>query len=148
MNIKIKIINISIIFIFIFLYYYPAYSLDSINRKNRLLAESTQQDELDDIEKPRIITKVYKSTDPYFEYLDEDTNTDPTLETDVINKQELIYNRGKNKIKYIPKFRKEAIDQNIVNKKILFLPWIGLLILILFLSFIFKYLLKNKHGGR
>ena len=112
-------------------------SLKSDEDKNDSFDELNQSNESD------ITTKIYKSTDPSFELLDKQSDIDPASETDILSKEELISKKKNHTSSVI--HRKKKIESGVVEEKSrTLLPWLVLVLLILILSFIFKYLLQKK----
>ncbi|OGI20563.1 MAG: hypothetical protein A3B68_05835 [Candidatus Melainabacteria bacterium RIFCSPHIGHO2_02_FULL_34_12] len=111
------------------------------NRSNEVDESFLSDDELSD---ENITTKIYKSTDPSLDLLELDTNLDPSLENDVLTKDELLRRNKKN-------LKSKIIDKNIEKYKALaingngkFFPWVMLVILIIAVWGLFKVILKRK----
>ena len=102
--------------------------------------------ELEDLDKSNIKTNIYKSNDPSFELIDDDTKLDSNTEIDILNKEDLLKTSkpGKNKIVKRHKNKDSNVTVSVSNKNHMILPWLVSLVLILLLSIIFKIVLQKK----
>ena len=113
-----------------------------------LVSPSDELDEDKDGDRDsNITTKVYKSTDPSYELLEDESEVDPTLESDLVSKEDLIsmyqYGKGKGKSKLVQ--RSKITDVKLAtNENHIIYPWVISLVLILSLGFIFKFLIKKS----
>ena len=118
---------------------------NEISKEKSINKESSNDLEEEEAEST-ITTKIYKSTDPTLDFLEEQTKLQYVLESDILTKDELLSKSKKNKItkrrKSIHK-ETEAIDIK-KNEYSFLLPWIVLFLLVSILGLIFKMLKKIK----
>ena len=101
-------------------------------------------DELNELDKLNIKTNIYKSNDPSFELIDDDTKFDSNAETDILRKEDLIEMSKPHMNKIVKRYKNENVNIPVNNKSYMILPWLVSLVLILLLSIIFKVLLQKK----
>lgn len=138
------------VLLYIFTYSLKVYSQqvsdDSMSMLQTVIKETaTNTDDLVETDDSNITTKIYKSTDKFSKFLDEQFNSETTSDVDVLTKDELIrQGNGKSKKdKYLKRLiKKDEVKRNSNNN--FFLPWLALLSLVAILSVIFNILKKNK----
>ena len=109
---------------------------EEINTKDYL------PNEINELNEDNITTKIYKSSDPSLDLLEDDSSLDPSIENDVLSKDELFQKNKKNK--YYK--RNKKTESNIINlpSKRAMLPWLILISMVILLGVIFSFLKKKK----
>lgn len=107
--------------------------------------KSLDEDDLNDFDESGITTKIYKSNDSALDLFDNNESMlDPTNENDILNKDELI-----SMSKIIKRKTKKLMIQKepsaLDSKTIVILPWIVSIVLMLLLTFIFKFLIQKTN---
>lgn len=107
-----------------------------------IVDEDPLDDDLDKQGESRITTKIYRSDDPSLDLIDETSNIDPTIQSDVVDKDDLlmggkIHGRKKNII------HEDMNKQVSIGKRKMLFPWLIAFVLVVFLSVIFKYLIRK-----
>ena len=101
--------------------------------------------EINELDEENITTKIYKSSDPALDLIEDNSNLDPSIENDVLSKDELFQKSKKcTKQKYFQRHKKKELTVISVPSKRELLPWLVLIVLVLFLSLLFRFLLKKK----
>ncbi|MBI3589940.1 MAG: hypothetical protein HY094_01010 [Candidatus Melainabacteria bacterium] len=110
--------------------------------------DSTEEsDELNELDKSNIKTNIYKSNDPSFELIDDNTKFNSNAETDILKKEDLLEMSNPHKHKIVKRYKNDDsnnVNASVNNKSYMILPWLVSLVLILLLSIIFKVLLQKK----
>ena len=107
-----------------------------------IVDEDPLDDDLDKQDESRITTKIYRSDDPSLDLIDETSNIDPTIQSDVVDKDDLlmggkIHGRKKNIL------HEDMNKQVSIGKRKMLFPWLIAFVLVVFLSVIFKYLIRK-----
>jgi len=121
---------------------------EELNTTGKVSPRSTPQEDLkskesllQEVEESNITTKIYKSTDPSLEKLNEGTQFEHTLQGEIIDKDELI---GKSKSSKYTKRSVKKEDKATKQKNNFFFPWFMAFTLLIVLFFIFKVFLRKK----
>ncbi len=120
---------------------------NEISKEKSVNKESSNDLEEEEAESA-ITTKIYRSTDPTLDFLEEQTKLQYVLESDILTKDELLNKSKRNKNKIIKRKKSihketEAVDIK-KNEYSFLLPWIVVFLLISILGLIFKMLKKIK----
>lgn len=116
----------------------PSIPKSFIKKFNEVETNKTPIQDITLDESTEITTKIYKSTDKSTSFLEDDESNEATTEKEIITKDELL---GKIKKRTAQNIYFENGSQRPRN---IFLPWIVLVILILIVSFIYRFLKENK----
>ena len=107
--------------------------------------DETSSEDVNELYDSNITTKIYKSSDPALDLLDDkESMLDQTLEGEILNKDELI------SMSKIIKRKSESIPtrKKIESKKkleFIMLPWVMSIILVFFLTLIFRFLVQKTN---
>ncbi len=108
--------------------------------------EDSSEEEVDELDESNITTKVYKSNDPALDLIeDKESMLDPTLESEILNKDELI---GMSKVtnrKAIRMDYREQLEKS-RNSMFVMLPWLVSIVLIALLVIIFRFFVKKSNS--
>jgi len=99
-------------------------------------------DEIDELNEENITTKIYKSSDPSLELIEDNSSLDPSIESDVLTKDEL-FKKGKGKYKHHKQHKQNKPKFALPSKRQM-LPYAILVGLIFLLGILFKFLAKKK----
>ena len=106
---------------------------------------SSNEDDLNNFDESGITTKIYKSDDPSVDLFDNNESMlDSTLESDILNKDELI-SMSKVINRKIKRFIFKKEPDALGSRTISILPWLISIVLILLLTFIFKFLIQKTN---
>lgn len=101
-------------------------------------------DEIEQDEMSTITTRIYKSSDPSFELLQNDYDIDQSFDSDIIRKEELI-GKSHGRTTYSIKHSKVNNVNNIfLSKYKIFFPFIVFLFIASLLAFVFRFLGSKK----
>lgn len=109
---------------------------EEINTKDYLPNEINELNEED------ITTKIYKSSDPSLDLIEDNSNLDPSIENDVLSKDELLQRSKKDK--YFRRTKKANSNMITLPSKRAMLPWLILVSMVVLLGVIFDFLKKKK----
>lgn len=130
-------------------------SISTIPGKTMLTAApniiTTNDNELDELSKSSITTKIYRSNDPALDLIEGSSEINTTSFSDLINKDELLKNKNSKIIeRKITKNEFKRRVSFIEQLKRLILPWFITFVLAVVLALIFKYVVKRawSTGGR
>ncbi len=163
MTLKLKSSNLIriVIFIFSLVIYFSFFAnaqdlkqADQESKASNEVTDSTRtsvvndssEEEVDELDDSNITTKVYKSNDPALDLIeDKESMLDPTLESEILNKDELI---GMSKLTRRKAIKSDYIEQlgKSRNSMFLMLPWVISIILIVFLVIIFRFFVKKSNS--
>lgn len=103
---------------------------------------SNPDDEINELDESNITTEIYKSNDQSINLLEDKANTDPTIKSDILNKEELL-NGNKS---YKQKLSKNNGKVSKISRSFdsIILPWFIAVVLIAALSVVFKIVIKKK----
>lgn len=108
--------------------------------------EDSSEEGVDELDESNITTKVYKSNDPALDLIeDKESMLDPTLESEILNKDELI---GMSKVtnrKAIKMDYREQLEKS-RNSMFVMLPWLVSILLITLLVIIFRFFVKKSNS--
>ena len=110
---------------------------------NEKAENKTPQEDINQLDSKRITTKIYKSTDPSSELLEEHSSIDTTIDEDVLSKEELIGKKKSGKNAQIWKRKNERVKVS-SNKNQVLKPIVGLFILIVVLVLVLDFLWKEN----
>lgn len=121
---------------------------EELKTTNKVSPESTppkdlklKEDLLQETEESNITTKIYRSTDPSLERLDEGTQFEHTIQGEIIDKDELI---GKSKSSKYTKRGISKEDKVVRQRNNLLFPWLIAFTLLVILFFIFRIFIRRK----
>lgn len=104
---------------------------------------SYMNEELDELEESNITTKIYKSSDPFFDLLEKEANIDPTIGDDVLTKEELLIMNKEHEYKLLNNYENKNRKAPRSIRSILF-PWFVAFVLIGCLGLVFKFLVRKN----
>lgn len=102
--------------------------------------EMSAEDDVNELGKANITTRVYKSNDPALELLDNPANINAATLSDLLSKEELL--KGRKADSENSSNRNSAVFRKSL-RSVLF-PWFILFGLVLFLSLIFRFITQTK----
>ena len=155
-NNNFKFFQIFILFIFVFntLFSFAAEEKSPVPQASNPTQEASpsqsnlqETDAINDDELPEsdITTKIYRSTDSSNEVLDEaESELDPSLDVDVLSKEDLIHMQSSSKSKIIKRIK--AKNEINARKPVgnVFLPWISFAIILIVLFVLMRVVKKIK----
>ena len=130
----------------------PGNTTETTDIKSDIKGDSEEQEEINakdylpneinELNEDNITTKIYKSSDPSLDLFEDNSSLDPSVENDVLSKDELFQNNKKNKYYR----RNKKTESNVINlsSKHTMLPWLILISMVILLGVIFNYLKKKK----